>query len=223
MWFNIFTLLLCIGGILLTTYTTICIRKQKNILAKLPNFFQYTCRIVVTAFIISFTIIETLIVVYGVHKDEIKPDYILVLGAAVQDDKPSEALQFRLDVAYEQYLKHPTTTIICSGGKAKDTKYSEAEVMEKYLLALGVPKKQIQIEDQSFSTYENLYNSYHLVKNKKATFLIITNNFHALRAHIIAERLGMNAYSYPSQKLMGSFGANYIREYIALIKTLVLD
>lgn len=220
-WRDTFTTLLCVAGILLITYALVCLRKQKNIFADFPKLFQYACRILVSIFIVSFLLIESLVIVYGTKQDDIKPDYIIVLGAALIDDKPSKALIDRLNTAYEQFQKYPDTTIICSGGKVKSKRYSEAEVMEEYLVTLGVPKKQILLEDKSSTTYENFESIDHLITNKKASFLIVTNNFHAFRAKLIADKFGMNAYSYSSQKLFDGFSANYIREYFAIVKTLV--
>ncbi|MDQ0362007.1 YdcF family protein [Breznakia pachnodae] len=222
-WFNIFTILLAIGGVLLSAYAIICLRKQKNILGDLPKPFRYICRFVVIAFIISFVAIESLVIVNGFKKDDIKPDYIIVLGAAIKEDKPSTALRYRLDEAYEQYMKHPSATIICSGGKAENDEYSEAEVMRNYLVDLGVPKDKLILEDNSYTTYQNLKKSYALVDDKDAKFLIVTNNFHSFRAKLIADKLGMNAYSSPSQKIFGGFTSSYIREYFSVIKTVVFD
>lgn len=222
-WFNIFTILLALGGALLSAYAIICLRKQKNILGDLPNIFQYVCRFIVVAFIVSFVAIESLVIIDGFKKDDINPDYIVVLGAAIKEDKPSTALRYRLDEAYEQYKKHPSATIICSGGKAENDKYSEAEVMRNYLVDLGVSKDNILLEDNSYTTYENLKNSYELVDDKDASFLIVTNNFHSFRAKLIADKIGMNAYSSPSQKIFGGFTSSYIREYFSIIKAVVFD
>ncbi|MDF9824172.1 vancomycin permeability regulator SanA [Breznakia sp. PF5-3] len=223
LWWNLFTILLCIGGILLCAYSFVCFRQQQNILAKLPKPFQYVCRVCVTTFIVSFLLIETLVIINGVKKDDVKPDYIVVLGAAIKGDQPSKALRYRLEEAYDCYIQYPNVKIICSGGKASDKKYSEAEVMKKYLVKLGVSKKQILLEDNSFSTYENLRNSYALVDNKDASFLIVTNNFHAFRAKYIANKIGMKAYCSPSQKLYKGFTANYIREYFSVLKAVFLN
>lgn len=222
-WYSMFTMVLAILGLFLILYAGICWKQQKNILASLPKAFQYTSRILVSTFIISFITVQSLIVVNGMRSDVVSPDYIIVLGAAIKGNQPSTVLRYRLEEAYDQYQKHPTATIICSGGRAKGDTYSEAEVMKKYLLKRNVPKQQILVEEQSTSTYENLRNSYALVNDKTATFLIVTSNFHAFRASFIAKRLGMNAYSAPSQQLFRGSGAAYLREYFAFVKVLIFD
>ena len=222
-WWNLFTILSSIGGFLLALYASICLRRQKNIFEKFPKSFHYLCRITTITFIVSFVVIESIVIINGFKKDDIKPDYIVVLGAAIKDDKPSTVLSYRLDEAYKQYLKYPSARIVCSGGKAVNEKYSEAEVMRKYLMNLGIPKEQILLEDNSFTTHQNLTNTYELVNDKNATFLIVTNNFHAYRAKLLADKIEMNAYSSPSQKLFNGFTSSYIREYFSIIKVLIFN
>ncbi|OCN05921.1 hypothetical protein A4S06_06790 [Erysipelotrichaceae bacterium MTC7] len=69
----------------------------------------------------------------------------------------------------------------------------------------------------------DLQYSYDLVHDANATFLIVTNNFHAYRASILANKIEMHAYSAPSQNLINGFTANYIREYFSVIKSVILD
>ncbi|MDH6367325.1 MULTISPECIES: YdcF family protein [unclassified Breznakia] len=221
--FNLFTILLGLGGIALVLYAYTCLHKQKNILKDLPKPFQYICRMVVVCFMVSFLCIESLVIYQGMQTDDIKTDYIVVLGAAIKNDQPSTALRYRLDEAYEQYKKNPSAKIICSGGKAKKDAYSEAKVMQMYLVKQGVPKSSILLEEKSKNTSQNLQYSYNLVHDANATFLIVTNNFHAYRASILASKIGMHAYSAPSQKLINGFTANYIREYFSVIKSVILD
>ncbi len=82
--------------------------------------------------------------------------YILILGAKLFGDKPSQSLQNRLDVALKYLNENPKTKAIVSGGQGEDEDIPEAHSMRNYLVAHGINANRILIEDRSTSTYENL-------------------------------------------------------------------
>ena len=57
------------------------------------------------------------------------PDFIVVLGAQVQGDRPSLTLKKRLDKALEFLQAHPVRTVIVCGGQGPDEAHTEASVM----------------------------------------------------------------------------------------------
>ncbi|WP_068777009.1 YdcF family protein [Paenibacillus sp. FJAT-26967] len=124
-------------------------------------------------------------------------DAIIVLGAAVWNGKPSNAMKERLDIALEAYNKGLAPRIITTGGTVT-SEPSEASVMKKYLVANGVPASAIRTEEESTSTMENLRNSKHIMKQEKwQSAIIVTHGFHTYRSLLMARSLDMNVTAEP--------------------------
>lgn len=83
-------------------------------------------------------------------------DYVIVLGAIEKEHTFSDTLKKRLDRAMEYASQNPDTVLVLSGGRTKEQKVSEAELMYRYLVYNGVNPKQLLIEDSSISTVENI-------------------------------------------------------------------
>lgn len=122
-----------------------------------------------------------------------KVSHIIVLGAGLKDNKPNELLEFRLIKTLEYYKKYPNTIFILSGGVGKNEKLSEAKAMENYLIEKGIPKKNLILEENSTSTYENLKFSKEILKNLKVKNIgVISSSFHLYRTKYIAKKLNMS-------------------------------
>lgn len=184
-------------------------------------------KILIILFIISFILIEGLIIVNGNIKDIDDVDYMIILGARLYGEVPSPALSERLKVA-EVYLKdNPHLKVIVSGGQGPDEYISEALAMERYLINRGINKNRIIFEDTSTSTYENISNSLSIIKQvdgvENPRVLLVTNKFHVFRSKLLANRLGAKAYGLPAKVPPSIVVTQYIREYFAVIKSFVLD
>lgn len=130
----------------------------------------------------------------------------------------SLAFQFREDKAYEYLMMHEECSLICSGAKGSDEPVSEAEAYYTALINRGISKERLKIEDQSFSTFENLRNSLELLNHTEESAAIITQEYHLARSYLIAKKAGYQnpamiaAYSIPVHH------ANYLlREVLAII------
>lgn len=121
-----------------------------------------------------------------------KADVGIVLGAALWNDKPSPALQERLDRAVELYRSGRIPNMIVSGGAGNgEASLTEAEGMRNYLAEHGIPPVAIMLEKQSTDTYENLLYSKSIMQERGwRSALIITHRYHAARALDMAEFLG---------------------------------
>lgn len=118
-----------------------------------------------------------------------KYDYGLIPGAAVYSKgKPSPIFEARIRKAFELYRKGIIKNIILTGGKAPG-EISESESAFNYLTNLGVPKKDIVVEDRSSTTTEQI--KYLRKKifsvNNNNTVLIISDGFHLSRIIQIAK------------------------------------
>ena len=178
-------------------------------------------------FVISFILIEGLIIVNGNTKITSEVDYMIILGARLYGEVPSPALSERLKVA-EIYLKdNPQLKVIVSGGQGADEYISEALAMERYLVNRGIDKNRVIVEDTSTSTYENISNSLNIIKEiddlESPRVLLVTNRFHVFRSKLLANRLGAKAYGLPAKVPPSIVIPQYVREYFAVIKSFIFD
>lgn len=146
-----------------------------------------------------------------------KVKYLIVLGAGLKGDIPSEVLKYRLNKAVEYYKKNPDTIFIVSGGQGKDEWISEAEAMNIYLFKKGVPLKNIIKEDKSTSTYENLKFSDKIIKEKGITgdIGVMSNNFHMYRVKLISKKLNFPLKTVYAETPAIVFPNYMLREYFA--------
>jgi uncharacterized SAM-binding protein YcdF (DUF218 family) len=115
----------------------------------------------------------------------------------VDDKDPSAdiALVFGTWVAWQEsvektaylYKKGLVRKIIVSGGPNKHSGYIEGDEMEKELEKLGVPAKDILIENKATSTLENVLFSREIIDREigfenVGTIVAVVKNFHARRA-----------------------------------------
>lgn len=174
-----------------------------------------------------FIIIEGLIINSSVRKDITKPDYIVILGAGLWGDTPSLTLIQRLETSLDLIKLHPDVKVIVSGGQGPGETITEAEAMKRFLVSKGVDRTRIILEDKSTNTLENLYNTRQTIKRidnrDKINISIITSNFHMFRSKFLANRVGFNAYGYPSPTLIYLVPAYHTREVLAVIKSFIFD
>ena len=83
-------------------------------------------------------------------------DYVIVLGAQVKTDGLSKTLKLRLDKAAEYAAQNPDTVLVLSGAKGQNEPTTEASAMREYLLGQGVEDKRMLLEENSYSTVENI-------------------------------------------------------------------
>lgn len=182
-------------------------------------FFCFTLGLVI---LIS---IQLAVIITPLRATPKKSDTIIVLGAQLWGDKPAPMLQYRLNKALELYNDGYAPTIIVSGARGDDELITEALAMKIYLVEKGIPEDIIFEEDNSYSTYENLYYSNKIMQdNELKSAIIVTNNFHVHRSLMIANRLNIDVSGGPS-KNYPNLALNiryYTREVLAYIKDFVL-
>ncbi|GGE73152.1 YdcF family protein [Priestia taiwanensis] len=150
-------------------------------------------------------------------------DYLIVLGAGIRGDEPSLSLKYRLDTASEYMKESPTTKVIVSGGKGNSHAYSEAEVMEKYLVSNGISAERIIQEDKATNTQENISFSKELLPDDATNIVLVSSNYHVARAKLLAERQGLAVETLASATPNSVIVQLHAREYVALVKSFFLD
>lgn len=151
---------------------------------------------------------------------------VVVLGCQVIGERPSLMLRARINAAFAYLSAHPDAACIATGGKGDNENISEAECIRRELVAMGIDKKRIYIENQSVNTAENMAFSAAIIEREglPTTVAVVSDNFHQLRASIFAARCGLDARSVgcSSHWVLGpgywtrevlALGAAFIRGY----------
>ncbi|NUP30606.1 MAG: DUF218 domain-containing protein, partial [Streptomycetaceae bacterium] len=123
-----------------------------------------------------------------------------VLGAVIKDGEPSRLLARRLDVALDLYRAGKVKVLLVSGDNGRDS-YNEPDVMRRYLVARGVPEKQVVADYAGFSTWDSC------VRAKKVfgvdRVIVVTQTFHLRRALALCDAAGVAAYGVGDDSLHG--------------------
>ncbi|MGE8079432.1 YdcF family protein [Peribacillus loiseleuriae] len=152
------------------------------------------------------------------EKAPVHADYLIVLGAKVNGNVPSLALQYRINTAAEYLTRNKSTVAIVSGGQGNGEDISEAEVMKRGLLKYGIEESRVIMEDQSTSTYENIKYSKLLIPGGAVKGFLVTNDFHIYRAEKIATSQGLNLQGISAKTPKVVLIKSYVREYLAITK-----
>ena len=143
--------------------------------------------------VLAFALFVTGIVVdMSLPENAAVSDCIIIPGCKVTNTTPSLSLQSRLDCALRLYNEGFAKTIIVTGGQGVTGTITEAQAMRDYLMDNGVPKNAILLDEDSYSTAENMNNAKLLMDEHGFTSAIIaTSDFHAARAMAIAKSAGI--------------------------------
>lgn len=144
----------------------------------------------------------------------------LVLGAQVSGTTLSPVLKDRVEMGAKAFKEGYAHTLLLSGDHGKKW-YDEVNAMRVYILD-NYPefdKNRIFLDHAGFDTYDSIRRAQKIfgVNN----LIIISQDFHTIRAVYIARNLGLNAYAYAvdqskySNKWQFSWA---FREYFARIK-----
>ena len=144
-----------------------------------------------------FVVVEAFIIGSASGDSDADYDYIIVLGAAVLDDRPSLALIHRMEGAMKYLDANPGSTAILCGGQGNGESMTEADCMYGWLTAQGVAPDRLIKEDRSTTTMENLQNAFDIIESRGDTpdgsIAIVSSCYHLYRAKCMAKLLGAEA------------------------------
>lgn len=196
---------------------------RREWLKRLPKWLKRACLGCFVIGLLLFGVVEGFILSQFGARPQPGADYVVVLGAQWKTSGPSYVLQKRLDAAIEYLNENPKTKVIVSGGQGSNEPISEAAGMQSYLVAAGIAKDRILMEDKSTNTCENLVFSSELLDETNDRVVLVTNNFHMYRAGKIAEKQGyaqvegLAADSYPAM-----LPNNLLREALGVVKDFLM-
>jgi uncharacterized SAM-binding protein YcdF (DUF218 family) len=129
-------------------------------------------------------------------------DAIVVMGAAQYDGRPSPQLAARLDHVAELWPRELAPIVIVTGGNQPGDRFTEAEASAAYLVERGIPEASIVLEDSGATSFESLERVVGLLagnaESADSSVLVVTDPYHSLRSRLIAEEVGMTAYTSPT-------------------------
>lgn len=215
-----------VGAIIIAyVYTRLCIRKGKPVISQLAA--RRAVAALLSLSMLIFTAVELLIMSGAVSDNEVKTDYVIILGGGLKRDKVTPVLQERLLKGVEYLKKYPEAEVVVTGGLGFGEKLTEAEAMEGFLIAHGIAGDRIIKEDRATSTMENFLYTRELLQKSGETDVgsvtVVTSDFHMLRSKLLARRFGFEPYGITSSTPMTVRVNCYIREFFALIKSFLLD
>lgn len=151
---------------------------------------------------------------------------VIVLGAGLLSGQVPPLLAGRLQQALAaagqrqgQDGVSSRIPIVTSGGQGRDESRSEGEAMAEWLRGHGFPDRDILVEDRARTTEENLRFSARLLQRSgvEPPYLIVTNNYHAPRAAMLARKVGLDAQAIGSPTALYFWPSAYLREFIAVM------
>lgn len=150
-------------------------------------------------------------------------DFVVVLGSGLLGGaKVPPLLASRLHRARSVYEKQAARgkppVIVTSGGQGPDELLSEADAMADYLIGHGLPAEHVRREDRSRTTDENLRLSMEIMAAEKPDYrcLVVTNNFHVLRAALVARETGVRGQVIGAPTAAYFWPSATIREFAAI-------
>ena len=114
----------------------------------------------------------------------------IVFGAAVRGgSEAGPGILRRVQAAADLYHQGSIQTIILTGGKGSQIQESEAAVMQKVAMRLGIDSEDLILEDQATSTWENLAFTKELIGDC-SSIVAISDRYHLARIEYLAELQG---------------------------------
>ena len=153
------------------------------------------------------------------HRTDYTEDVVIVLGAGLRGEAVGLHLANRLDMAVHYLAQNSEALVVVTGGLGSAALITEAEAMERYLVARGVVPGRIIQEDMSTSTYENLAFARDILEGHFPDGFraaLITNDFHIYRAVRTAGRIGIDVYGVGAPTPLRAIPVNYLREMLAV-------
>ena len=161
----------------------------------------------------------------GKHTPKYDKDFVIILGSKIREDGTlTPLLKGRVDKAIEfgnkEYeINKKKVYYVPSVGKGSDEVISEADAIKNYLLEQGIDEKQIIVENESTSTYENMKFSKKKIDEIKKNGKIIfsTTNYHVFRSGVIAADQHIDCEGIGSKTKWYFYTNALIREFVANI------
>lgn len=115
---------------------------------------------------------------------------IVVLGAGVRGDAPSDVLRDRLETALALFRAGRAPKLLLTGDHGR-VDYDEVGTMKRWLSQHGVPDGAMVLDHAGFDTYSSIVRAHDVFGVDRA--IVVTQQFHLPRALWIARSVGIDA------------------------------
>jgi uncharacterized SAM-binding protein YcdF (DUF218 family) len=140
--------------------------------------------------------------------------YAIIPGGMANFDDKVKRIRFsasadRLFQAIYLYKNKKVKNLIISGGSGNILypELRESEIIRSYLIRIGIPSKNILIENKSKNTYENALFTANVLKEKNFSdsCLLITSAMHIRRAEACFKKAGIKVKPYPVSQILDKY------------------
>lgn len=162
------------------------------------------------------------LVCWGVgRKSEPGAQAVVILGARVYGDQPSLLLRSRIDAAAQYLLENPQACAVACGAAANGG-FSEAYVIQKRLVALGVDPSRIYLDEQSADTRQNIQNAAGILRALGVTkAAVATSDYHLWRGAHLLRRAGFEPVCVGAPSAWYLRPIAHFREMLSIARELV--
>ncbi len=150
-------------------------------------------------------------------------DAVVVLGAEVLGpDRPSAAVRRRMTHGIEALARWHCDTLVVAGGVGP-AGVSEASVMRRLALEMGVPPQAVVVEESSRNTLQQAANVAAMAREQGwQSLILVSDRFHLPRACFLFRRMGVRVVGDPTpgrgQATLGQWWGGYLREAGAWVR-----
>jgi uncharacterized SAM-binding protein YcdF (DUF218 family) len=139
------------------------------------------------------------IVAAGGEESPRAADVAVVLGAAVQGDRPSPVFEERIRHGVTLWRQGRVRKLLFTGGSGGGGEGAEAAVARQFALALGVPAEAILSEERSRTTLQNLMEARPVMRAAGLrSILLVSDPLHMKRALAMCASLAMDCTGAPT-------------------------
>lgn len=217
---NMLTLFLAIG--LIVQAVVMALRPSQLVSQKFQLVF-FSFNVMSAYLLLCSTSFLTASLLNWAYRPQRRLDAVIVLGGGLVDgDRLPPLIESRVDRAVMLYDRQRKKTrppvLIFSGGQGPDETTSEARAMQAYAVRRGVLEPDTLLEEELRNTRENFACSKALLERRAVTnarCAFVTNNFHVVRAGIIARKNGLRARGVAARTAAYYLPNAMIRECIA--------
>jgi SanA protein len=145
----------------------------------------------------------------------------LVLGTSrfLTTGAPNPYFTYRIQAAKSLYFSGKIRYLLLSGDN-RFFSYNEPREMRRELIRMGIPDSVIVLDFAGFRTFDSVIRGSKVFRLKK--FIIVSQEFHNLRAVYIARHFGIEAIGFNAQDPPEDFTLKVrLREYLARAKMML--
>jgi uncharacterized SAM-binding protein YcdF (DUF218 family) len=190
-----------------------------NLLVTIGILLLFACAYAAAA----FTAFGVYSLIYSRYRHTRTPAALVVLGSGLVRGEVPPMLRSRLDKALSIYRATPAGVLppilVPSGGQGPDEPRPEGEAMARYLIEHGADPEDVHPETEATNTRENLLLSREVQHSagREGSTLIVTSNYHVLRAALLTRAIGSDAQVIGAPTAAYFIPSAFLREYIAIM------